>query len=95
MPVRVRDEQRRKSEKSQRRRRKLKLNNKRDAVADIHQQRVESSTARGIAARRTTSPSAWRQRKGRPEEEKPTKRGREGAEGERPGVEEKRERKIE
>lgn len=38
------------------------------AVTDIHQQRVESSTARGIAARRTTSPSAYGKSK-RPEEE--------------------------
>lgn len=42
------------------------------AVADIHQQRVESSTARGIAARRTTSSSAWK--KG----QKQRKRRREG-----------------
>lgn len=39
---------------------KLSLERGEGAVADIHQQRVESSTARGIAARSTTSSSAWR-----------------------------------
>lgn len=43
---------------------------------DIHQQRVESSTARGIAARRTTSSSAYKEKSDRSGRGKNKKGGR-------------------